>query len=376
MVEYSVSDYGGMMADKARMDAYATALRRVVGPSSVVVDIGSGTGIFALMACALGARRVIAIEPSSVIQVARDSARANGYSDRIEFIQARSTEVQLEERADIVVSDLHGILPFYSHHLDTLIDARSRFLRPDGILLPQRDVLMAAPIESPEAFEGLVGGFRDGAPGIDLESQRHMALNNWATHPGSEMRLLAEPSSWCQLDYRTIEGPNAHGRAEWNATESGVAHGLAVWFETFLQDDIGYTSGPLRRDSAYGTAFFPFLEPVALTVDETLAVDLAARLVGDRYVFRWKTKTPHARYEQSTFQGTVLSPVELARRSPAHVPDLGAKGAAVREALSLMSDGRTSEEIAGRVFETAPDVFRTLEDARQLVGRLADEYGR
>ena len=155
-----------------------------------------------------------------------------------------------------------------------------------------------------------------------------------------------------------------------------MAHGLAVWFETFLLDDIGYASGPLRRDSAYGTAFFPFLEPVALTVGGALAVDLAARLVGDRYVFRWKTETPHARFEQSTFEGTALSPGELARRSPVHVPHLGAKGAAVREALSLMCDGRSNEEVARRVFETAPDVFSTLEDARHLVGRLADDYGR
>ena len=209
MAEYSVSDYGGMMADKARMDAYATALRRVIGPTSVVVDIGSGTGILALMACALGARRVIAIEPLPVIQVARDSARANGYLDRIEFIQARSTEVQIAGRADIIVSDLRGVLPFYSHHLGTLIDARRRFLGPEGLLMPQRDVLMAAPIESPEAFEGLVGGFRDGAPGIDLEAQRHMALNSWSIHPGSDTRLLAKPSSWCQLAYQTIEGPNS-----------------------------------------------------------------------------------------------------------------------------------------------------------------------
>ncbi len=151
---------------------------------------------------------------------------------------------------------------------------------------------------------------------------RKLALNNWTVHEAHDARFLAEPSSWCQLDYRTIASPNVTGRVDWTATESGVAHGLAVWFETMLLGGVGYASGPLREDSAYGTAFFPFLEPIALTVGETIAVDLAARLVGDRYVFRWKTETSHARFDRS------------------------------------------------------PDVFSTLGDARQFVGQLANEYAR
>ena len=75
-MEYSVADYGKMIADSVRMDAYAAALERVVKPGSVVLDIGTGTGIAALIACRLGARRVFAVEPSSVIEVARQAARA------------------------------------------------------------------------------------------------------------------------------------------------------------------------------------------------------------------------------------------------------------------------------------------------------------
>src|SRR5262245_28785524 len=59
---YSVSDYGSMMADDSRMKAYSEALRRVVNSESIVIDIGAGTGIFALLACRFGARRVYAIE--------------------------------------------------------------------------------------------------------------------------------------------------------------------------------------------------------------------------------------------------------------------------------------------------------------------------
>ena len=88
---YSIADYGAMISDKVRMGAFVRALREAVKPGAVVIDIGTGTGIFALLACRFGARRVYAIEPDDAIQVAREIAVANGCADRIEFIQAMST---------------------------------------------------------------------------------------------------------------------------------------------------------------------------------------------------------------------------------------------------------------------------------------------
>jgi len=66
---YSLADYGTMIADRKRLDEYAEALRRLVTPRSIVLDIGAGTGVMSLLACKLGARRVYAIEPSPVIQI-------------------------------------------------------------------------------------------------------------------------------------------------------------------------------------------------------------------------------------------------------------------------------------------------------------------
>ena len=81
------------------MDAYAAALRRVVKPDSVVMDLGCGPGLFALLACKLGARRVYAVEPENVVGLAREAAAANGFADRIEFFEKFSTEIMLPEPA-------------------------------------------------------------------------------------------------------------------------------------------------------------------------------------------------------------------------------------------------------------------------------------
>src|SRR5579864_6216059 len=108
---YNLTDYGAMMFDQPRMQAYVSALERAVRPGSVVLDIGTGTGVFALLACRFGARKVYAIEPNDAIHVARRLAADNGCADRIEFVQDLSTRITLPEKADVIVSDLRGVLP-------------------------------------------------------------------------------------------------------------------------------------------------------------------------------------------------------------------------------------------------------------------------
>src|SRR5215213_7026843 len=123
---YSLHFYGQMLADAPRMDAYAAALRRVIRPDSVVLDLGCGPGVFALLACELGARRVYAVEPDNVIELAREAAKVNGFADRIEFFQQMSTAITLPEQADVIVSDLRGVLPWYRQHIPSIVDARTR----------------------------------------------------------------------------------------------------------------------------------------------------------------------------------------------------------------------------------------------------------
>src|SRR5947209_3096302 len=145
---YDITDYGRMLADEERINAYAQALQRVVDSDSVVVDIGAGTGIFALIAARLGARRVFAIDPNDAIEIAREIVAANGYGDRVECIQDVSTNVELSEPATIVVSDITGALPLMGGRISALVDARERLLGPAGTLIPQADALFAALAES------------------------------------------------------------------------------------------------------------------------------------------------------------------------------------------------------------------------------------
>src|SRR5262249_34245768 len=106
-----------MIADSGRVDAFARAIQKAVQPGCLCLELGTGTRFFAVLACRAGARRVVAIEPNPAIHVAKEVAAENGCADRITFIQDLSTRVKLEEPADVIVSDMGGVLPLYGHNL-------------------------------------------------------------------------------------------------------------------------------------------------------------------------------------------------------------------------------------------------------------------
>ena len=177
---YSIRGHGSMIEDTVRMDAYAAALARTVRPGSVVLDIGTGTGMMALLACRLGARRVFAVDPGDSIHLARAAARASGFADRIHFIQDVSTRVELPERADVVVSDLRGVLPLFEQHVASIADARERLLAPGGVLVGRRDTLYAAPVEAEDEHRRITRPWDAHARGFDLSVARRAALNTWS----------------------------------------------------------------------------------------------------------------------------------------------------------------------------------------------------
>ena len=149
---YRLRDSAAMIEDAVRTPAYLAALEQAVRPGSVVVEIGTGTGFFAIIAARLGARRVYAIESDTSIRLAREVAALNGCADRIEFIEALSTDVTLPEQGDVLLSDLRGVLPTLGVHIPSIVDARARLLKPGGIQIPSEDTLWMALLESPRQW--------------------------------------------------------------------------------------------------------------------------------------------------------------------------------------------------------------------------------
>ncbi len=229
-----------------------------------MLDIGTGPGIMALLACRAGAARVYAVEPADVIQVAREAAAANGFADRIQFIQAMSTDIDLPERVDGIVAEIHGVLPLFGKSLASILDARRRFLKPGGWIVPARESIWAALASSRSAHATAIDAWTT-EYGFDFSSARARAGNQWRPLRLRPDDMLLEPRCWAALDYGTCDGLNVSGRISWRVGEPGVGHGIAVWFDSVTADGHGFSNSPASDEHIFAQAFFGWPQATALS---------------------------------------------------------------------------------------------------------------
>ena len=380
-MSYNVSSYAAMIDDRIRVEAYLEAMRRTIKPGDVVVELGTGIGFFAVMACRLGARRIYAIEPNDAIHVARELAAANGCADRIEFIQDLSTNVTLPEPADVMLSDLRGVLPLFSQHIPSIVDARRRLLKPEGVLIPQRDVLWAAVVESPELYRRQLAMPDAGEHDFDWRPVRRIVVNNWGKGRVTTEQILLPAQPFASLDYASVQSADLSSELHWIADRAGTAHGVSVWFDATLVEGVTFSNSPVETELVYGSAFFPFSEPVAIAAGDEVAVVLQADLVSDDYVWRWNTTVKQgekikAAFQQSTFFGAPLSPSQLRRGSSEFQPTLNEDGQIAQFIIERMARRLSVGEIADQVLAQFPTRFANRQNALTHVGALAQQYSR
>jgi protein arginine N-methyltransferase 1 len=378
---YSLDQFALMFADKIRMEAYSAAIARSVRSGDAVVDLGCGPGVFALLACKAGARRVYAIDMDGVVDFGRQLASANGFGDRILFLRGDSRQIHLPERVNVLVSDVRGVLPLHSNAIDTIEDARDRFLEKDGCLLPSRDTLFAAIVELPEHYGELTRAW-SAVPELDLSSGLPLVLNTVYRHNIKPQQVLSSSCPWHVLDYTKGAKIPAQARLELPITRTTIAHGIGIWFQTQLTGDIAYSTEPNSLETVYGHLFLPWLEPVSLREGEICSVDLRADLVGTDYIWRWDTDIPpsaerqQVRFVQSSFFGSLFPPSVLRKRAMGFVPVLNETGQAERWILQAMDGKRPLEDIAAEAARLFPHVFRRAEDAFNEAAEIAEKFSR
>jgi len=114
----------------------------------VVLDIGCGTGILCFFAASAGAKKVIGIERAHIADKAKDIVKLNEYEDVVQIIKGKVEDVDLPvDKVDIIVSEWMGYFLLHESMLDTVIFARNKWLKPDGILMPDRSVIYLAGLE-------------------------------------------------------------------------------------------------------------------------------------------------------------------------------------------------------------------------------------
>lgn len=371
-----------MIADRVRMDAYAEALRRCVKPGATVLDLGAGLGVFARLACEIGASKVYAVDPDVSILVAKEIASLSRCADVIEFVRDTSTKIALPRRADVVVSDLRGVLPLFRRHIESIIDARRRLLATDGVMVPSCDTLWLSIVEAPDLYNRHVAPWLDSQHSDGYEVVRRYLVNTWRRCELTADHVLAPPQCWATLDWSSIEGLDIGATVILNPVRPATAHGLLVWFDTELIDGVRFSNAPDLPPLIYGRAFFPLLSPVSVGPGDRVIVSLQANLVRDDYVWRWNTRVTDggdlekAAFSQSTFFGEPLDLDELHKGSEGHVPTLNTAGEVDSLILASMGRGLAVGAIAREASRRFPAVHPDWRDALTRVSDLSRKYSK
>lgn len=235
-----------MLADTARVEAYQRAIAAVVTPGCHVVEIGTGTGILAVLAARAGAR-VTAIEQYSVMQVARDVARRAGLAAQINFVRGRSDLVQLDQPGDVLVSEIVGNRILNEGLMEMTIDARRRLLRPRAAVIPSRIEILAqaghttrfAHLE--RAFDKLRGRHDlDLTPMVAWFNQR-VSCGRLTFELGQEdddFQPLTDERVALDLDLLTLDSREVEGDVELVPERRGSANAVVLSFRLHLQPGI------------------------------------------------------------------------------------------------------------------------------------------
>lgn len=372
---YSVFSYGCMAVDGVRMDAYSRAIERTVRPGSVVIDLGSGTGIMSLLALRAGARRVHAVEMDAAVWLARDIAVANGYGDKLVVHHGSSFDLTLDEPADVIVADLRGSTPLFGQNVAAMEDAKRRLLAPKGVLIPARDRLFVALAETEAHRHGLERGWAAfERSGFDASAARSATLNCAYTDddcPVQANHVLSEAKAWAEIRYGEAFAQSLSATVDLAITRGGTAHSLVVWFEATVHDDIVYRNAP-GHTLVYTRVVLPLLEPVRVAVGEAARVTLRTDVGGDEWA--WDTEIAgKPRVRQATFLGRPASAESLLRVSLAATPSRASVGERAARILGLMDGTRTLHEIADALAAAETGVRREsiLDEIKSCVRRYA-----
>lgn len=305
-----ISHQRSMLEDYKRTTAYQRAIldNRAQFEGKVVLDVGTGSGILAMFAAQAGARKVYAVEATSMADHARRLVAANGLDKIVTVIQGTIETVELPEKVDIIISEWMGYLLLRETMLDSVLMARDRFLKPGGALYPSHARLYWAPIKTSEGsvrkeeYDRIMEHWEwflidmKSKYSIDMDpftkdymveqKQNYLGGGEWAdVHPD---QLMGPAVVSATLDLHTITIDDLKAGCSGRGTVALHGHGpvdaICGWFDvSFLGSTENPASHPIELDTApdakgathWGQTVF-FLQPALHpTAEDKLEIDFA-----------------------------------------------------------------------------------------------------
>ncbi|XP_022902637.1 histone-arginine methyltransferase CARMER [Onthophagus taurus] len=253
-----LSQQQNMLQDFIRTYTYQRAILCNINDfrDKVVLDVGAGSGILSFFAAQAGARKVYAVEASSMAEYAQKLVAANKLDHQITVIAGKIEEVEIPENVDVIISEPMGYMLYNERMLETYLHAK-KWLAPKGKMFPSRGDLHIAPFTDDalymEQFSKANFWFQTCFHGVNLSAIQHWAIKEYFRQPivdTFDIRICMSKSVRHVVDFLEADETDLHTidiPLEFHLLESGTLHGLAFWFDVAFQGSqhtIWLSTGP------------------------------------------------------------------------------------------------------------------------------------
>jgi protein arginine N-methyltransferase 1 len=228
-----------MLKDDQRTCAYRDSLLKNAHllKGKTVLDIGCGTGILSLFAAQAGAKHVFAVDMSDIADTARQIVHVNGMSHVITVIKGNIEQLELPvDKVDVIVSEWMGYCLLYEAMFDSVMLARDKWLKPGGMLLPDKAAVYITAIED-EKYKNEKIHFWDNVYGFNMSCVKGAAMFEPLVDTVDRNQICTTTQCIWEVDLLTVTKAGLEIEAPFSlaATRNDYCHALVLWF------DVGFT---------------------------------------------------------------------------------------------------------------------------------------
>uniref|UniRef100_A0A671R8S6 Histone-arginine methyltransferase CARM1 n=1 Tax=Sinocyclocheilus anshuiensis TaxID=1608454 RepID=A0A671R8S6_9TELE len=237
-----LSPQQNMLQDYLRTATYQKAilLNEVDFKDKVVLDVGCGTGILSFFAVQAGAKKVYAVEASSVAKYAETLVKSNNLSNKITVLSGKIEEVSCSEKVDVIISEPMGYMLLNERMLESYLHAKN-WLKPKGMMFPTQGDIHLAPFTDEQLYmeHHARSNFWNQRCfyGVNLSGLHSSAVDEFFRQPivdTFDMQILMARSVKYTINFLEAKEEDLH-RLEipfvFKLLQSGLIHGLAFWFD-------------------------------------------------------------------------------------------------------------------------------------------------